>query len=200
MAQGPGWVPHLLTFQEQGLQRDDPPETTPIYTPDQKAYKCYWHKGTPLYAPTGIHVILVHHLSVPGRLGVYEVVGDGWQLNVINTNVPFRRSHGTLPPSPGRGIPPDGHARPHSHHRRHERRPHPSGPRGTGHTPGRSSPRNHRNAGARGPNSQPGRPTIPLPPPNGCRPIPHRRMLWRPHHHHPSGGPIWTPPAGTHRP
>ena len=35
MAQGPGWVPHLLTFQEQGLQRDDPPETTPIYTPDQ---------------------------------------------------------------------------------------------------------------------------------------------------------------------
>ena len=37
MAQGPEWVPHLLAFQEQGLQRDDPPETTPIYTPDQKA-------------------------------------------------------------------------------------------------------------------------------------------------------------------
>ena len=89
MAQGPGWVPHLLTFQEQGLQRDDPPETTPMYTPDQKAYKCYWHKGTPLYAQTGIHVHLVHHLSIPGRLGVYEVVGDGWQLNVINTHVPF---------------------------------------------------------------------------------------------------------------
>ena len=47
MAQGPEWVPHLLAFQEQGLQRDDPTETTPIYTPDQKAYKCYWHKGTP---------------------------------------------------------------------------------------------------------------------------------------------------------
>ena len=89
MAQGPGWVPHLLTFQEQGLQRDDPPETTPIYTPDRKAYKCYLHKGTPLYARTGIHVHLVHHLSVPGRLGVYEVVGDGWQLNVINVRVPF---------------------------------------------------------------------------------------------------------------
>ena len=89
MAQGPGWVPHLLTFQEQGLQRDDPPETTPIYTPDQKAYKCYWHKGTPPYPQTGIHVHLVHHLSVPGRLGVYEVVGDGWQLNVINAHVPF---------------------------------------------------------------------------------------------------------------
>ena len=84
MAQGAEWVPHLLTFQEQGLQRGDPPNTTPIYTPEQKAYKCYWHKGTPLYARAGIHVHLVHHLSVPGRLGVYEVVGDGWQLNVIN--------------------------------------------------------------------------------------------------------------------
>ena len=89
MAQGPGWVPHSLAFQEQGLQRDEPPETTPIYTPDQKGYKCYWHNGTPLYAPTGIHVHLVHHLSIPGRLGVYEVVGDGWQLNVITAHVPF---------------------------------------------------------------------------------------------------------------
>ena len=50
MAQGPEWAPHLLAFQEQGLQRDDLPETTPIHTPDRKAYKCYWHKGTPLYA------------------------------------------------------------------------------------------------------------------------------------------------------
>ena len=89
MAQGPEWVPHLLTFQEEGPQGDDPRETSPIYTPDQKAYKCYWHKGTPLYARTGIHVHLVHHLSIPGRLGVYEVVGDGWQLNVINAHVPF---------------------------------------------------------------------------------------------------------------
>ena len=30
MAQGPEWVPQLLAFQEQGLQRDDPAETTPI--------------------------------------------------------------------------------------------------------------------------------------------------------------------------
>ena len=28
----------------------------------------------------------------PGRLGVYEVVGDGWQLNVINTHVPFGKA------------------------------------------------------------------------------------------------------------
>ena len=89
MAQGAEWVPHLLTFQEQGLQRDDPPETTPIYTPDERAYKSYWHKGSFIYAPAGIHVHLVHHLSIPGKLSVYEVIGDGWQLNIINPHVPF---------------------------------------------------------------------------------------------------------------
>ena len=125
MAQGREWVPHLLAFQEQGLQRDDRPETTPIYTPDQKAYKCNWHKGTPLYARTGIHVHLVHHLSIPGRLGVYEVVGDALETQRHQRPRPLRRRHRTLPPSPGRGIPPDGHARLHNHHRRHERRPQP---------------------------------------------------------------------------
>ena len=50
MAQETEWVPHLTTVQEQGLQRDDPPEPIPIYTPHQKVYKCYWHKGAPLYA------------------------------------------------------------------------------------------------------------------------------------------------------
>ena len=95
MAQGTDWVPHLLTFEEQGLQRDDPPEPTPIYNPDQRAYKCYWHKETPPYAPAGIHVHVVHHLSIPGRLSVYEVVRDGWHLNVINTHVPF--SYATEP-------------------------------------------------------------------------------------------------------
>ena len=48
-----------------------------------------WHRGTALYARAGIHVHLVHHLSIPGRLSVYEVVGNEWQLNVINTQVPF---------------------------------------------------------------------------------------------------------------
>ena len=89
MAQGTECVPRLLTFQEQGLQRDDPPEPTPISTPDQKAYTCYWHKGTPPYARAGIYVHLVHHPSIPGRLSVYEVVGDRWQHNVINAHVPF---------------------------------------------------------------------------------------------------------------
>ena len=95
MAQEPEWVPHLLAFQEQGLQRDDPPETTPIYTPDQKAYKCYWHKGTHMYAGAGIHVHLVHHLSIPGGLGVYEVVGaDG------NSTSPTPTSPSATPRNP----------------------------------------------------------------------------------------------------
>ena len=76
-------------MQDQGIQGDDPPEATPIYTLDQKAYKCYWHKGTPLYAPAGIHIHLVQHLSIPGRLSVSEVARDRWQLNVINAHVPF---------------------------------------------------------------------------------------------------------------
>ena len=47
MAQGIDWILHLLTFHEQGLQRDNPPEPTAIYTPDRKAYKSYWHKVPP---------------------------------------------------------------------------------------------------------------------------------------------------------
>ena len=89
MAQGTEWVPDLLTFDEKGLQRDDPPEPTPIYTPDQKAYKCYWYKATPPYPRAGIHVHPVQHFSIPRRLSVYEVVGDGWQLNVIEAKVPL---------------------------------------------------------------------------------------------------------------
>ena len=87
MAQGAVWAPYLLTFQEQGLQRNDPPKTSPIYTPYQKAYKCHWHKQTTLYARAGIHVNLIHHLSIRGRLSLYEVVGDGWQQNVINAHI-----------------------------------------------------------------------------------------------------------------
>ena len=90
MAQETDWVPHLLTFQEQGLHRDDPPEPTPVYTPEEKAYKSYWHTGTPLSARVGIHVHLFHHLGIPRRLSVYKVVRDGSPLNVINTQVPFR--------------------------------------------------------------------------------------------------------------
>ena len=70
MAQGTERVPHLLTFLEQGLQCDNPPEPAPIYTPDQRAYKCYWREGTPVYARAGIHAHLVRHLRIPGTLSV----------------------------------------------------------------------------------------------------------------------------------
>ena len=70
MPQGMEWLPHPLVFQEQGLQCDDPQELTPLYTLDKKAYKCYRHKGTPLYVRPGIDVHLVHHLSITGRLSV----------------------------------------------------------------------------------------------------------------------------------
>ena len=89
MAEGAHWVLHLLRFRGKGLQREEPLEPTPIYTPDKKTNKCYWHKGTPSYARAGSHVHLVHHLNVQWRLSVYEVVEDRRQLNVIETHVPF---------------------------------------------------------------------------------------------------------------
>ena len=55
--------------------------------------------------------------------------------------------------------------------------PTPADREGTGHTPGPCSPRHDQNARARGLDGQPRRPTIPLPPPNRCRPLPHRHML-----------------------
>ena len=41
-----------------------------MYTPDQKSYRCHWHKGTLLHARAGFHIHLVNHLSIPGTLGV----------------------------------------------------------------------------------------------------------------------------------
>ena len=46
-------------------------------------------RGPPCTPEPAFHVHLVHHLRLRGRLGVYEVVGDGWQLNVINAHIPF---------------------------------------------------------------------------------------------------------------
>ena len=82
MAQGTDWDRQFLTCQGQGLQREDPPELSHIYTPDQKEYQCYGHKETPTNSRAGIQVHLV-----PGGLSVYEVVREGWQLNVINRHV-----------------------------------------------------------------------------------------------------------------
>ena len=55
-----------------------PPGNHPHVYPGPESVQMLLAQGTPLYAQTGIHIHLVHHLSVPGRLGVYEVVGmDG---------------------------------------------------------------------------------------------------------------------------
>ena len=69
----------------------------------------------------------------------------------------------------------------------------------TGHTPVSCSPPHRRNAGARGPDGQPLRPTIPIFAPNRGHPLPHQRMLMRLHDHHPAGGPMRPLPTGTHR-
>ena len=148
-------------------------------------------QGDPPITQTGIHVHLVHHLSVPGRLGVYEVVRDGWQLNVINTHVRF-----------GEATEPFLQALAEAYSQMAMLAPTVIiGDMNAAPTPADRG-------GQATPQDQAVRDTIeilglvdfPLPPPNRCSPIPHRRMLWRPHHHHPSGGPVWTPPAGTHRP
>ena len=171
MAQGPGWVPHLLHLPGTRPTARRPPGNHPhVYPGPESVQNATGTRGTPLYAQTGIHVHLVHHLSVPGRLGVYEVVGDGWQLNVINTHVPFGeatepflqalaeayRQMAMLAPTVIIG---DMNAAPT-----------PARPRRTGHTPGPSSPRHHRNAGARGPDqpaskaNHPTSPTKRMPP------------------------------------
>ena len=134
-----------------------PSRTYPLIYPGLESVQKNWHKGIPLYARAGIHVHLVHHLSIPGRLSVYDDVGDGWQLNVITAHVPSGDAKEPLP---------QALARPHHHPRQHERRPKPSTPRWASHSPARCSLRRYRNARARGHDGQPRRPTIPLPPPN----------------------------------
>ena len=50
MAQGPGWVPHLLTFQEEGLQRDDPQKPPPYIPRTEKRTNATGTRG-PSYTP-----------------------------------------------------------------------------------------------------------------------------------------------------
>ena len=132
-------------------------------------YKCYLHKGTIPYARAGIHVHLVHKLSIPERLGVYVVLGDRWQLDVINAHVPF--GDATEPSLQALAevylqmamlartiIIGDVNAAPTRADRGRQ-----------------ATPQDH-------------------------AVLPHRRMLWRPHHHHRGRSPIRAPPTGTHRP
>ena len=200
MAQRTEWVPHLLTFQEQGLQRDDPPENHHHIYPGPESIQMLLTQGDPPICPSW-------HPRPPRAppQHPWETKRLGGRRGRMATQRhqrprPLRRRHSTLPPIPGQSIPPDGHARHYHHHRGHERHPHPSKSRRAGHTPGPCSPRHHRNAAARGPDGQSRRPTIPLPPPIGGRPLPHQCMLWQPHHYHSGEDLIRAPPAGTQGP
>ena len=51
MAQGPGWVPHLLTFQEQGLQRDDPSRNHRDIYPGPESVQMLLAQGDPPVRP-----------------------------------------------------------------------------------------------------------------------------------------------------
>ena len=47
------------------------------------------NRGVPLYHKTSVTVHAHPNLGVDCRLGAYECVGPGWQLNVLHTHVPF---------------------------------------------------------------------------------------------------------------
>ena len=47
MAQGPEWVPHLLAFQEQGLQRDDSRKPPPYIPRTRKRINATSTRGPP---------------------------------------------------------------------------------------------------------------------------------------------------------
>ena len=79
----------LLGFLEQALCRADQPEPAPILDPEGNKYHANWERGVPLYHKTSVTVHAHPDLGVDGRLGAYECVGPGWQLNVLLTHVPF---------------------------------------------------------------------------------------------------------------
>ena len=79
----------LLGFLEQALCRADQPEPAPILDPEGNKYHAHWQRGVPLYNKTSVTVHAHPDLGVDGRLGAYECVGPGWQLNVLLTHVPF---------------------------------------------------------------------------------------------------------------
>ena len=79
----------LLGFLEQALRRADQPEPAPILDPEENKYHAHWQRGVPLYHKGWVTVHAHPDLGVDGRLGAYECVGPGWQLNVLLTHVPF---------------------------------------------------------------------------------------------------------------
>ena len=79
----------LLGFLEQALRRGDQPEPAPILDSEGNQYHAHWQRGVPLYHKMSVTVHAHPDLRVDSRLGTYECVGPGWQLNVLLTNVSF---------------------------------------------------------------------------------------------------------------
>ena len=79
----------LLGFLEQALRRADQPEPAPILDPEGNQYHAHWQRGVPLYHKRSVTVHAHPDIKVDGRLGAYECVGPGWQLNVLLTHVLF---------------------------------------------------------------------------------------------------------------
>ena len=91
----------LLRFLEQALCRADQPESARILDPEGNKYHAHWPRGVPLYHKTSVTVHAQPNLGVDGRLGAYECVGPGWQLNVLLRHVPFeeKNKHTAVSPS-----------------------------------------------------------------------------------------------------
>ena len=79
----------LLGFLKQALRRADQPEPAPILDPEGNQCHAHWQRWVPLDHKTSVMLHAHPDLRVEGRLGAYECVGPGWQLNVLLTHAPF---------------------------------------------------------------------------------------------------------------
>ena len=89
--------PDEMVWQEQALKNQAAhPNLTPILTRTGHQYRTTWVKGVPISHRREVQVHVHHHLGVESRLAAYELVGQKWQLNVINVHVPFEHTTETF--------------------------------------------------------------------------------------------------------
>ena len=79
----------FLGFLEQALRRADQPEPALIPGPERNKYHAHWQRGLPTHHKTSVTVHAHPDLGLDGRLGAYECLLPGWQLNVLLMHVPF---------------------------------------------------------------------------------------------------------------